>query len=182
MVRNILARETVLSKLGETWNLSSSQINELRNKINSAKRLLESLDNTNNRLYQNVEKQLGLLISEYKEMPIITNNDVLELVTSVSEDRAFKQYMYFESIKYIKKLKTATYEPLINICLIKDEDERITAFNQWCQNDYNIRLLELVFPVIITTNISAARLGTAKHTFDLVIMELCYCPTSNSTC
>ncbi len=154
---------------------------ELRNKINSAKRLLESLDNTNNRLYQNVEKQLSLLINEYKEMPIITNNDVLELVTSVSEDRAFKQYMYFESIKYIKKLKTATYEPLINICLIKDEDERITAFNQWCQNDYNIRLLELVFPVIITTNISAARLGTARHTFDLVIMDeagQCNCATA----
>ena len=154
---------------------------ELKNKINSAKKLLDSMNNSDNRLYQNVEKQLQLLIDEYKKIPIITNNDVLELVTSVSEDKAFKQYMYYESIKHIKKLKTTPYELLINICLIKDEDERINAFNQWCQYDNNIRLLELVFPVIITTNISASRLGSAYHTFDLVIMDeagQCNCATA----
>ena len=104
-------------------------------------------------------------------MPIISNNDVLELVTSVSEDRRFKQYMFFESVKYIKKLKTSRYAPLIEICKIKDNDDIVTAFNNWCTIDDNIKLLELAFPIIITTNISASRLGTAYHTFDLVIMD-----------
>lgn len=154
---------------------------DLRNKIDTAKRLLESITNPHNRLYKSTNKELELLIDEYKEMPIISNNDVLELVTTVSEDYYFKQYMYFESIKYIKKLKQPKYETLINICSNEDDEERVTEFNAWCTNDDNIRLLENVFPVIMSTNISTSRLGTANHTFDLVIMDeagQCNCATA----
>lgn len=154
---------------------------DLRNKIDTAKRLLESMTNSHNRLYKSTNKELELLIDEYKEMPIISNNDVLELVTTVSEDYYFKQYMYFESIKYIKKLKQPKYETLINICSTEDDEERVTEFNAWCTNDDNIRLLENVFPVIMSTNISTSRLGTANHTFDLVIMDeagQCNCATA----
>ena len=154
---------------------------ELKSRIESAKRLLNSINNPSNRLYQNVKEQMEILINEYKQMPVVSNQDVLKLVTSVSEDRRFKQYMYFESIKYIKKLKTPRYSELINICKIKDDDDRVNTFNKWCTNDDNIKLLENVFPIIITTNISSARLGTANHTFDLVIMDeagQCNCATA----
>ena len=154
---------------------------ELKIRIESAKRLLDSITNQSNRLYQNVKNQIEVLIDEYKQMPVISNQDVLSLVTSVSEDKRFKQYMYFESIKYIKKLKTPRYSELIEICKIKDDNDRVSAFNRWCAIDDNIKLLENVFPIIITTNISSARLGTAKHTFDLVIMDeagQCNCATA----
>ena len=154
---------------------------ELRNKIDTAQRLMNTMDNPHNRLYKNVNKQLSLLIEEYKEMPIITNNDVLEFVTTVSEDIYFKQYMYFESVRYIKKLKQPKYEKLIEICSIADDDSRVNEFNLWCANDENMKLLENVFPVIMSTNISTSRLGTAYHTFDLVIMDeagQCNCATA----
>lgn len=154
---------------------------ELKSRIESAKRLLNSINNPSNRLYQNVKEQMEILINEYKQMPVVSNQDILKLVTSVSEDRRSKQYMYFESIKYIKKLKTPRYSELINICKIKDGNDRVNAFNKWCTNDDNIKLLENVFPIIITTNISSARLGTANHTFDLVIMDeagQCNCATA----
>lgn len=154
---------------------------DLQLRIKSAKRLFASLHNHSSHLYQNVQKQIEMLMEEYRQIPMITNDDVLQLVTSVSENRGFKQYMYFESIKYIKKLKTPKYIPLIEICKIKDHEERVTAFNKWCTLDENIKLLESVFPVIITTNISSARLGTANHTFDLVIMDeagQCNCATA----
>lgn len=157
------------------------QRKELRNKIDTAQKLIESMDNPHNRLYKIINKQLDLLIEEYKEMPIIANSDVLEFVTTVSEDYYFKQYMYFESVKYIKKLKQPKYETLIEICSIEDENTRINEFNKWCTNDDNIRLLENVFPVIMSTNISTFRLGTANHTFDLVIMDeagQCNCATA----
>ena len=154
---------------------------DLKSRIESAKRLLNSINNPSNHLYQKVKTQIEILTNEYKKMPIVSNQDVLKLVTSVSEDRRFKQYMYFESIKYIKKLKTPRYSELINICKIKDDDDRVNTFNKWCTNDDNIKLLENVFPIIITTNISSARLGTANHTFDLVIMDeagQCNCATA----
>jgi DNA polymerase III delta prime subunit len=144
---------------------------DLKLRLDSAKKLLESLENHSSHLYKNVVSQINDLQEQYKKMPIISNQDVLQLVASVSEDKRFKQYMYFESVKYINKLKLSRYEPLIEICKIKDENNRITAFNKWCSDDNNIKLLEDVFPIIITTNISSSRLGTANHTFNLVIMD-----------
>ena len=144
---------------------------DLKLRLDSAKKLLESLENHSSHLYKNVVSQINDLQEQYKKMPIISNQDVLQLVASVSEDKRFKQYMYFESVKYINKLKLPRYEPLIEICKINDENNRITAFNKWCSDDNNIKLLEDVFPIIITTNISSSRLGTANHTFNLVIMD-----------
>lgn len=155
--------------------------NELGSRIECAKRLFASIDNPSNHLYQNVQKQIKELLEEYENIPIVSNDDVLQLVTSVSENQEFKQYIFFESVKYIKKLKTPRYAPLIEICKIEDDEGRTTAFNKWCTSDDNIKLLESVFPIIITTNISSARLGTANHTFDLVIMDeagQCNCATS----
>lgn len=155
--------------------------NELYSRIENAKRLINSIENKNSSLYRNVDKRINELIIEYQQIPLISNKDVLKFITSVSEDNNFKQYMYYESFKYIKKLKTSRYETLIDICKIKDVEQRVTEFNRWCSKDDNIRLLENVFPIIITTNISASRLGTANHTFDLVIMDeagQCNCATA----
>ncbi len=155
--------------------------NEIFQKMETAKRLLISVFNPSNRLYQKVRDQIDELIKEYYALPDVSNQDVLSLVTSVSENWSFKQYIYFESLKYIKKLKTPRYSELISICRIENDDDRVDAFNRWCSKDENIRLLENVFPIIITTNISSSRLGTAYHTFDLVIMDeagQCNCATA----
>ena len=144
---------------------------ELENKITSAQKLLNSINNQENKLYQNTKIVISTLLEDYQKIPIINNSDVLKLVNSVSDNSLFKQYMLYESIKYIKKLKTPRYSTLIDICKIENSDIRINEFNKWCTIDENIKLLENVFPIIITTNISSARLGTAFHTFDLVIMD-----------
>ena len=144
---------------------------ELKMKIESAQKLLNEITNENNHLYKNTSKELDLLTKRYNDLPDVLNEDVLKEVSSVSKDYLFKQYMFFESIKHIKKLKNPKYEELIDICKIEDEIKRVTSFNKWCTIDENIKLLENAFPIIITTNISSARLGTANHTFDLVIMD-----------
>ena len=155
--------------------------NELESRINSAKMLASSINNQSNKLYQNVISQINELTIQFEQIPNISNQDVLSLVTSVSEDRSFKQFMYFESVRYINKIKNPRYAPLINICKIEDVNDRVTAFNKWCSSDDNIKLLVDAFPIIITTNISSSRLGTANHTFDLVIMDeagQCNCATA----
>ena len=149
--------------------------------IASATALLSSFNNKDNRLYKNVEAQQEKYKLELAKLPEVTNDDVLNLVTSASEDRLFKQYIYFESLKYINKLKQPKYKQLIAICSLEDDEDRVSQFNSWCQSDDNIKMLEDVFPVIMTTNISASRLGTPEHTFDLVIMDeagQCNCATA----
>ncbi len=144
---------------------------DLYNKINDSKRLFESLSNSNSHLYKNTAKQLNMLTEEYRNIRDVTNKEVLDLVVAVSENMKFKEYLYFESIKYIQKLKFPRYQDLIDICNMEDEEEKVTKFNKWCSIDNNIKLLEDAFPIIMTTNISSGKLGTAHHKFDLVIMD-----------
>lgn len=153
----------------------------IANQIESATKLIESIKNPSSRLYKNIQSQINILASKYKELPEVTEDDVKKNALSASENRAFKSYIYFESVKYIKKLKYARCEELISICEIEDDDDRVTAFNKWCTIDENIKILEDVFPIIMTTNISASKLGTANHLFDLVIMDeagQCNCATA----
>ena len=178
---NIELNEDIINNIKDKNNNSNKDLlnileiyekrKDLKYQIESSLRLLNSMNDTNNYFYKNIGKQITNLYDEYKKLPKISNNDVLKLVNSVSNDNNFKQYMFLESIKYIKKLKTPKYQELINICKIEDNDDRVNKFNKWCIIDENIKLLENVFPIIITTNISSSRLGSAYHTFDLVIMD-----------
>ena len=144
---------------------------ELKYKIDSAKHFYDSISSQNSHLANNIQKEIHILTNEYNNLMDVSNNDILNLVTSIKNNSLFKKFLYLESIKYIKKLKSKRCQKLIEICHIKDEEERVTSFNKWCTNDDNIKILEDCFPIIITTNISASRLGTANHTFDLVIMD-----------
>ena len=177
-------RELNENKINEIKEKTNNKNNDLLNKlktyedrlslkerIDSARRLLDSINNTENRLFENVRKEINNLIREYNEIPKVTNEEVIKLVNSVSNSIEFKEYMFSEANNYIKKLKQPRYNGLIEICSIKDETSRVTEFNRWCTIDENIKLLTSIFPVIITTNISSSRLGTCNHTFDLVIMD-----------
>ena len=154
---------------------------ELKERIESATTLMKSIDNPSSRTYQTILEELKKLQIEYQNLPSISNSDVLNLVHSVSDDPLFKQYLFFESLRYIKKLKNPRFAELISICQIKNMESRVSRFNKWCSDDAHIKLLESVFPIIITTNISSSRLGSANHTFDLVIMDeagQCNCATA----
>lgn len=165
---------------------------ELKEKIKNAKNLLkylkESIDSNkskkkilsifqsknNNRTYINIKDQLENMEKEYNQIPNITNEDVLNEVYLINETEEFKHYIYLESIKFINKLKTAKYKELISICRINNINElenNITEFNKWCSDDNNMKLLENAFPIIMTTNISASKIGTSNNKFDLVIMD-----------
>ena len=178
---NVEPDEEIINKIKEKTDNNNKELvetleryelkKELLSRKESAYHLFTSIDNPNNRLYSKAKEALEKITNEYNSIPEVTNEDVLKLAYTVSEDDDFKHYMLFESIKYIKKLKQPKYSELINICLKIADSEKITKFNKWCTLDDNIKLLEDVFPIIITTNISAHRLGTANHTFDLVIMD-----------
>ena len=48
-------------------------------------------------------------------------------------------FLFFKSLQYIEKLKRDKYKPLIDICSIKDHDERASSFNAWIKNDENMK-------------------------------------------
>lgn len=74
--------------------------------------------------------------------------------------------------KYIKELESNRFQDLRKI-LDDDEDvnEQAAAFNKYLQKSENVKKLQKVFPIMITTCISSHKLGEPEPLFDMTIMD-----------
>ncbi|MDO4154886.1 MAG: AAA domain-containing protein [Clostridia bacterium] len=111
-------------------------------------------------------QEVNLLLSEIGE---INDEDVKALIQT--NHYALLTYMHYTSAKYIKHLSEPKYQELLDIVYMHDEKERYRAFNQYLSQDENMQKFVKVFPIVITTNISAHKLGEPKQYFDMVIMD-----------
>jgi superfamily I DNA and/or RNA helicase len=97
------------------------------------------------------------------------------------DEKLLSQYLYFSSIKRLAMLNRDSYEDLRKIILSEDPELKVEQFNEFIANNDNLDMLLKVFPIIVTTNMSAVRLGDASVHFDLMIMdEAGQCQVANS--
>ncbi len=109
-----------------------------------------------------VEKQIG-------ERGEITDEDAVALLDN-DEDELY-QYLYYTSARYIKRLEEVKYEDFRQILFTEDKKKQVEAFNKYLSEEENVRKLQKVFPIMITTCISAHKLGPPTPMFDMVIMD-----------
>lgn len=127
--------------------------------------------NSSERLKNKIQEQKDNIENKLKELPDITNEEVLSNVKFVQDDPNFLMYLYFNSFKYIKKLKQPAYQDLRDIIEINDREKRVTDFGKWLKDDINFKKFLRVFPVIACTNISCLKLGANEAYFDICIMD-----------
>ena len=149
--------------------------------------LLEKLKNYEDRvdLEQNLEFINGLLSKgsywlleqekikleeRLNQIPKTTDDNVKGIFEVIKNNNQLLQYFYFESLKYIKRLKTKVYSRLVEILYIEDEVKQVKEFNKWIADDENLEKFTKVFPIILTTNISSRKLGK-KFKFDLLTID-----------
>jgi len=148
------------------------EVKELVDFINESNRFVQSFEkNTNNSIITMIRKKTEKKQQELNEKLTKKRDDLHSLFTPFIENELASRYFYYKSMKYINKLKKSSYNELIRICSIKKPEVNSWRFNEWCQNNDNIRQLTKVFPIIFTTNISSLRLGTPDFMFDLVVMD-----------
>ncbi|WP_372758059.1 DEAD/DEAH box helicase, partial [Mariniflexile sp.] len=110
------------------------------------------------------------LETRLNQIPETTDATIKGIFEVIKDNYQLLQYFYFESLRYIKRLKTKAYSDLVAITYIEDEKEQVKAFNKWIVDDENLKKLTRVFPIILTTNISSRKLGT-HFKFDLLTMD-----------
>ncbi len=115
------------------------------------------------------ERQLVQIQQKIQQAGIISDEQAISLLNDDIED--FKKYLYYTSEKYIKKIGLPQNRELFNIIYEEDEDTQVEAFRKYLSNTDNIKKLQKIFPIIITTCISAHKLGEPKPVFDMVIMD-----------
>lgn len=99
----------------------------------------------------------------------ITDEEALSLLDD-NEEELYK-YLYYTSAKYIQRLDEPKYEDLRKILFEAEENEQLQAFSKYLSKTENIKKLQRVFPIIITTCISAHKLGAPEVMFDMVIVD-----------
>ncbi len=152
---------------------------DLKDRIETLKKIrrLTTISQINNKLDSQIDAYQGKL----NTAKIISDSDILKYTISASEDKNFKNYLYYSSLLRFKKLFNDTYKELIDIIETKDISEGVRRFNKWLRNDINLRRLLSIFPIVICTNISCEKLGSPKPQFNLVIMdEAGQCNTATS--
>lgn len=152
---------------------------DLKDRIETLKKIrrLTTINQINNKL----DSQIDAYQDKLNIARIISDSDILKYAISASEDKSFKNYLYYSSLLRFKKLFNDTYKELIDIIETKDISEGVRRFNKWLRNDINLRRLLSIFPIVICTNISCEKLGSPKPQFDLVIMdEAGQCNTATS--
>ena len=99
----------------------------------------------------------------------ISEEEALRLADQ--DDEEFFKFLYYTSAAFIKKLDKPEYADFINILHIEDEGERVKEYNRYLSKSQNVLKLQKVFPIIMTTCISAFRIGEPEVLFDMVIMD-----------
>ncbi len=114
-------------------------------------------------------RQLELVKRKIEEAGEITDEEALSLLDN--NDEQFLMYLYYTSARYIKKLDGSQYKELYQIIFETQGEERTAAFSKYLSDEGNLKKLQKIFPIIITTCISAHKLGEPKPMFDMVIMD-----------
>lgn len=130
--------------------------------------------------YWLLEQEREKLIKKLASIPPTTDDSVKGIFESIEGNYKLVQFFYYESLKYVKRLKGKDYTELIEILYIPSEQEQVKEFNLWISDDKNLEKFTKVFPIILTTNLSSRRLGQ-KFKFDLLTIDeagQCDIPTS----
>lgn len=135
--------------------------------------------------YQEKIKNMGNLFSFQLDLQMHQRSKIdneIQKIGDVTEEKAYKlldrneeefyQYLYYTSARYIKQLETNRFADLREILDLDDQPGAIAAkLRDYLKKSDNIKKLQKVFPIIITTCISASRLGEPEPLFDMTIID-----------
>lgn len=117
-----------------------------------------------------LEKEKRNLEHRLEQVPEIANDDLDNLYEVIEGNHQLLQFFYFESLRYLKRLKSKEFKPLVEILEKDDEITQVKAFNRWISDDENLEKFTRVFPIILSTNISCRNLGQ-RFKFDVLAID-----------
>lgn len=114
-------------------------------------------------------RQRNQISNKIKETGVVSEKDAMSLLDDDIDD--LEKYLYYTSTNYIKKIGMPRYSDLREILDIEDNQKQVEAFSKYLSEKDNISKLQKIFPIIVTTCISAHRLGEPEPMFDMVIID-----------
>ncbi|MEY8339529.1 AAA domain-containing protein [Lachnospiraceae bacterium 62-35] len=147
-----------LKERGETLK----SLMEYQDRIHVSMEMLPFQADLQGRQLAQVERKIG-------EAGDITEAEALKLLDNDMEE--LYKYLFYTSARYIKRLDDPKNRELKSILLEGDEKNQVQRFSKYLTKTENVKRLQKIFPIVITTCISAHKLGEPKPQFDMVIID-----------
>lgn len=114
-------------------------------------------------------RQLEQVRNKIDTLGEVTDREALELVDNDLEE--LRKYLFYASARCIKRLDEEKYKELRFILFEEEEEKQVSSFNKYLNKTANVKKLQKVFPIMITTCISAHKLGEPEPMFDMTIID-----------
>lgn len=147
---------------------------ELLSKIEAINALIEKTKDEWMKI--RLDAQIAEVKKELNELGHIeVDDDKLKELMNIDFRRLFMS-IHFDTVQRLKKINRNKYSTLKDILQMPvetddDKNRRIKAFKDYLIDDSNLKAFQEIFPIIITTNMSATYLGSPKTQFDYVLMD-----------
>ena len=170
--------DDILKKNSEFQKQNLKEVIEKMNEIDEhikQKRRIKVIDNFVNRT-QDQAARLSMLFQISKN-DSIKELDASEINEKVNQtENTIKSFLYFYSAKCLQKLDDPLYSEIktiidIDITDNKQVDESVEKLIGFIKEKENLELLLDVFPIVLSTNISANKLAVPEPIFDICIMD-----------
>jgi very-short-patch-repair endonuclease len=116
-----------------------------------------------------IQAQIDVLNRRYLDLTVIDDAQVRQ--NTINADRSFFSWMQYASVRNFRMLFQDEFKGLFEIIHTEKSSDKLKRFNKYISDGSNLKKLLKVFPIILTTNQSAYRLGEPNSYFDLVIMD-----------
>ena len=145
---------------------------EYQNRVKASLEMVSFQADLQGRQLKQVQDKLGALGE-------VTDREALALLDQNLEE--LYQYLFYTSARYIKRIDEEKYKDLRYILFEENPETQVASFNKYLSKTEHVKKLQRIFPVMITTCISAHKLGEPEPMFDMtVIDEASQCNTAVS--
>jgi len=135
---------------------------EYQNRFRASMEMIPFQADLQGRQLNQVQKRIGALGE-------ITDREALALLDNDLEE--LYKYLFYTSARYIKKLDEEKYAELRYILFEEEREKQAASFSRYLSKTENVKKLQKIFPVMITTCISAHKLGEPEPVFDMTIID-----------
>ena len=145
---------------------------EYQNRVKASLEMVSFQADLQGRQLKQVQDKLGALGE-------VTDREALALLDQNLEE--LYKYLFYTSARYIKRIDEEKYKDLRYILFEENPETQVASFNKYLSKTEHVKKLQRIFPVMITTCISAHKLGEPEPMFDMtVIDEASQCNTAVS--
>lgn len=141
---------------------------ELREQQEAVEAMLEKA--SGNLTMLDFESRLKNQLEEQKKsIGEVTDEEALK--TLDNDYKEFMKYLYYTSVGYLQKIDNLENRDFKNILKNQNKTEQVEQFNAFLKIPENVKKLQKIFPIMVSTCLSSAKIGIPQQYFDITIID-----------